>query len=147
MTVCHTTGGFFYFIGGNFMRQLIFEIPLDPVPLARPKFSHGRAYLPPRSRSYRAAVQDVVNQLMKSRNLEPFTGELICRLKFFRKFKPTTRNFGDIDNHVKAILDALQGLLFVDDRQIVSIAAQKLKDTDRPRTQISFTANKGDDYC
>ena len=121
------------------MRQLIFEIPLDPVPLARPKFSHGRAYLPPRSRSYRAAVQDVVNQLMKSRNLEPFTGELICRLKFFRKFKPTTRNFGDIDNHVKAIL--------IDDRQIVSVVAQKLKDRDRPRTHISFKENKGADFC
>ena len=129
------------------MRQLIFEIPLDPVPLARPRFSHGRAYLPARSRSYRAAVQDVVNQLMKSRKLEPFTGELICRLKFFRKFKPSARNFGDIDNHVKAILDALQGLLFVDDRQIVSVVAQKLKDRDRPRTHISFKENKGADFC
>ena len=119
-----------------------FEIPLDPVPLARPKFSHGRAYLPTRSRDYRARVQDVVKELMKRRKLFPFQGELICRLKFFRKFNPSARNFGDIDNHVKAILDALQGLLFVDDRQIVSIAAQKLKDTDRPRTHISFKENK-----
>ena len=124
------------------MRQLIFEIPFDPIPLARPKFSHGRAYLPPRSRSYRDCVQNVVKEIMKRRKLSPLTGELICRLKFFRKFKPSARNFGDIDNHVKAIFDALQGLLFNDDRQIVSVVAQKLKDADRPRTQITFKANK-----
>ena len=123
------------------MRQLIFEIPFDPIPLSRPKFSHGRAYLPTRSRSYRVSVQEVVRQLMKRRKLEPFTGELICRLKFFRKFKPSARNFGDIDNHVKAIFDALQGLLFADDRQIVSVFAQKFKDGDRPRTHISFKEN------
>lgn len=124
------------------MRQLIIEIPFDPIPLARPKFSHGRAYLPPRSRSYRAAVQNIVKELMRRRRLSPLTGELNCRLKFFRKFKPSARNFGDIDNHVKAIFDALQGLLFADVRQIVSVVAQKLKDPDRPRTQITFKPNK-----
>ena len=81
------------------MRIIKLEIPFDPIPLARPKFSHGRAYLPPRSRDYRARVQDVVRQLMTRRKLSSLKGELICRLKFYRKFNPAAPNFGDIDNH------------------------------------------------
>lgn len=123
------------------MSQIAFTIPLDPIPLARPKFSHGRAYLPPRSRSYRQAVQALVRTLLTRNKISFLTGELFCCVKFFRRFKPSAPNFGDIDNHVKAILDALQGLLFDDDRQIVSVDASKLKDTKSPRTEIAFRQN------
>ena len=33
--------------------------------------------------------------------------------------------YGDIDNHVKAIMDALTGICYDDDRQIVAITARK----------------------
>lgn len=123
------------------MNQIAFTIPIDPIELARPKFSHGRAYLPPRSRSYRQAVQALVKTLITRDKISFLTGELFCSVKFFRRFKPTAPNFGDIDNHVKAILDALQGLIFDDDRQIVSVAASKLKDCQNPRIEIVFRQN------
>ena len=110
------------------MRIIKLEIPFDPIPLARPKFSHGRAYLPPRSRDYRARVQDVVRQLMTRRKLSSLKGELICRLKFYRKFKPISRRFGDLDNLSKAILDAVNGLAFTDDAQITRLVAEKFTD-------------------
>lgn len=118
--------------------MLTFEIDADPIPLARPKFCGRRAYLPARSREYRELVQVAVQSVMTRRRIPPLTGELRCRLSFYRRFKTTARNFGDIDNHVKAILDALNGLLFADDAQIVSLTAEKFTDRQRPRTVITF---------
>ena len=81
--------------------MLTFEILADPIPLSRPKFSGHRAYLPARSREYRELVQVVVQSIMRSRHIAPLTGELNCRLSFYRRFKTTARNFGDIDNQCK----------------------------------------------
>lgn len=113
--------------------MLRIEIPADPIPLSRPRFSRGRAYLPARSAKYRAVIQAAVKEQLSDSFL-PFEGELHCRLKFYRKFNPSSRRFGDIDNHVKACLDATQGLLFVDDSQVVSITAEKFQDKLNPRT-------------
>ena len=44
---------------------------------------------------------------------------------------------GDIDNILKMTLDALVGLLYVDDRQIYSISAKKVYGNE-PRTEISW---------
>lgn len=43
----------------------------------------------------------------------------------------------DIDNYVKAILDALNGVAFRDDKQIISLNAKKLY-SDKPRTEIEI---------
>lgn len=37
-----------------------------------------------------------------------------------------TRLMGDVDNYVKAVLDALNGVAWDDDRQVVSLTASKL---------------------
>ena len=120
---------------------MTFQIDADPIPLARPRFSRGRAYLPQRSRNYREVLQAAVkSQLTES--FRPFVGDLHCHLKFYRKFNPSSRRFGDIDNHVKAILDATQGLLFNDDSQVVAITAEKFQDKAHPRTEIFFEIKK-----
>ena len=49
----------------------------------------------------------------------------------------------DIDNLGKFILDALQGIAYEDDAQVVSVAMKKVLDTNPPfegRTYISFRA-------
>ena len=43
----------------------------------------------------------------------------------------------DIDNYVKAILDALNGVAFRGDKQIISLNAKKLY-SDKPRTEIEI---------
>lgn len=117
--------------------MMTFEILADPVPLARPRFSkNGRAYLPTRSRDYRQVIQNAIKAQLSS-DFFPFEGEIVCRLKFYRKFKPSSRRFGDLDNHVKAVMDAAQGILFADDSQVVSTVADKIQ-SDRPRTEFSI---------
>ena len=44
----------------------------------------------------------------------------------------------DVDNYVKAILDALNGVAFKDDSQIVVLYARKIY-SDNPRTEIEIT--------
>lgn len=113
-----------------------FVVPADPVPLQRPRVVKGHAFLPARSRDYRAEVQTVIKQTLGS--LPPMTGAIRCRLSFYRKFLPTSRRFGDLDNHAKAVLDACNGILLADDSAVVELIASKHQDKNLPRTEIKF---------
>lgn len=122
----------------NFSPTICFVLPVDPIPLGRPRFSRGRTYLPKRSRDYREVLQAAAADFMHDLGIEPLTGELSCRFEFYRKYKTTARNYGDLDNHVKAALDALQGICYADDAAVVEVFATKGTDRLNPRTQIKI---------
>lgn len=94
-------------------------IPGVPVPLARSRTSSGRHYLPRRSAQYRDVVQHVwLAAGRPSLGSQPFS----LSARFYG-----ARANADLDNLVKAQLDALNGLAFADDSQLVCIAgAHKL---------------------
>ncbi len=59
-----------------------------------------------------------------------FTGAVKVDIKIFRqaiKFKSgvTVRQFGDVDNLAKGILDACNGVLWIDDAQITDLHITK----------------------
>lgn len=85
-----------------------------PVPLQRSRTRDGRHYLPRRSRAFRELVQ--VAWLQGGR---PSLGDAPCALAA-RFYGANAR--ADTDNLVKAIADALNGLAFADDCQIVCLA-------------------------
>ena len=49
----------------------------------------------------------------------------------------------DIDNVAKAILDALNGVAFADDRQIVQVTCEKWYDITEENTGFAFVTIKG----
>jgi Holliday junction resolvase RusA-like endonuclease len=55
-------------------------------------------------------------------------------VRFFRR----TRQRCDIDNLVKAVQDALNGIAYVDDAQIVSLVAVKAVSPGDPRTEVEI---------
>lgn len=123
----------------NNSSAISFTVQLDPVPLGRPRFSRrGWAYLPQRSRDYRQALQIAAADFMQEHDLRPLRGELTCCFEFYRKFKRGSRNFGDLDNHVKGVLDALTGICYKDDASVVEVFATKDTDKLNPRTQIKI---------
>lgn len=122
----------------KFSPTIKFTLPVDPIPLGRPRFSRGRTYLPKRSRDYREVLQAAAADFMHELGLEPLTGDLSCRFEFYRKFKAGCRNFGDLDNHVKATLDGLQGVAFADDAAVVELVAVKGTDRLNPRSVIEI---------
>lgn len=118
------------------MNRIKITIEADPIPAARPRFGNGRAYQPARNRAYRDEVQRAAIEAMSGHDM--MTGEICATLKLYRRFKPTCRNFGDADNHAKAILDGLNGICFVDDAQIVRLTVEKRKDAEKPRAEIEL---------
>jgi crossover junction endodeoxyribonuclease RusA len=91
-----------------------FVIRGRPVPLQRSRTSTGRHYLPRRSRDYRVLVQaEWMAAGRPALGATPFT--LSAR---FYGANPRA----DLDNLAKAILDALNGLAYADDSQLVCLS-------------------------
>lgn len=108
----------------------------DAIPAQRPRFSGHRAYQPKRNVEYRRRIQAAAKSAMK--DAEPFKGEIVATVKLYRRYKPTARNFGDVDNHLKAIFDGMNQIVFADDSQIVKCIVEKFTDKNQPRTEIEI---------
>lgn len=118
----------------NPIYQLLF--PVSPVAKARPRFTKsGRVYTP-------AATVNFENQLKwvfkkNKYSIEPFnellSGPLWVRIVIYLDRPRTSKNKHphvkpDVDNFSKAILDAMNGLIWHDDAQICELQAVKMYD-------------------
>lgn len=102
-----------------------FEVQAEPRPQPRPRFGRGRCYEPAAIKTYKAAVRSAAIAAMNGQ--PPTSTAIAVTLKFRRKFETTSRRFGDADNLAKAALDAMTGVVFVDDSQITRLAIEKEK--------------------
>lgn len=94
--------------------MLRLTIPGKPVPLQRSRTRSSRHYLPKRSRLYRETVQG--EWLAAGR---PALGDapFAASMRFYG-----ARATADLDNLVKGILDALNGLAFADDKLLTCLS-------------------------
>ena len=101
-----------------------FFIPGNPVPAERVRRGRGnRFYTPDKSREYRKHVQKHLPKEIKK--MEPITNPtLVC---FFCR---GDRRQTDIDNLVKAIQDALLGIVYTDDSDVRFVLGGKLLSPD-----------------
>jgi len=116
--------------------EIQFTVPSDPIPAARPRFSGRHAYQPKRNRDYREVVQASAREVMNGR--APMTCEVEVQISLFRRFKTTARQFGDLDNHAKAILDALNKIVFADDSQVVRLVVEKYTSKHDARAEVTI---------
>lgn len=126
-------------------------IPIEPVEQARPRavrMQKGvRLYDPAKVRNYKSQLALWVSLRYSNK---PATGPLEVRLKFYRHIQQSVskkeralRLSGahrpivkpDTDNYIKSTLDALNGVLWADDNQIVDLSASKFY-SDNPRIEI-----------
>ena len=137
--------------------QLKFTIPGEPTGKARPKFStfggHVRAITPKKTVSYENFVKLAYSQAYPGR--VPFEKDvpLLVTIKAYYKMpasvskkrreamledkiRPTKKP--DADNLAKAVLDALNGIAYYDDSQIVTLTVDKLY-SDAPRVEVEIT--------
>jgi Holliday junction resolvase RusA-like endonuclease len=108
--------------------RLAFCVPGNPVPKGRPRFFRGHAVTPRETR----AAEEVVKLCARRAGSRPRDGEVALSLVFYRR----TRQACDLDNLVKLVSDALNGVAFADDRQIVLLRAEKRIDAEHPRTEV-----------
>lgn len=133
-----------------------FDIPGSPIGQGRPKFStingHAVAYDPEKSRNYKAYVKLLATQAMKEQGFEMIEGPCsLDILAFFEVPKSKSKKFKeralsgleyptkkpDIDNIIKAIQDALNGLAYKDDALIVKLGVVKLY-SEIPRVEVTL---------
>jgi Holliday junction resolvase RusA-like endonuclease len=123
--------------------MIVIEIPMAPVAKGRPRFSslHGmpRAITPKNTRTAEQFIAEYARARMKAMGKVPFSGALKVDIGFFlrrpksvKRAMPTTKS--DLDNYFKLASDALNGIVWDDDSQIVELIARKAycEDWDSP---------------
>lgn len=121
--------------------QLFFTFDIEPTPQLRPRVSsrggYVRVYDPPKVHQFKNLLHDLASAQYKR---PPLMGALEVDLIFYRpvqrslsktersrrlsnQSKPVIKP--DVDNYVKATLDALTGVLWHDDSQIVKLVSEK----------------------
>lgn len=112
-------------------------IPCTPVPKARPRLgAGGKTFTPERSATFEANLKmlaQVYGRKQWPKRL-PFTEELSVQVEV--RLAKGAR--GDLDNYLKSILDALNGVLWNDDRQVVEIHARLYRRSDEPGVTVSL---------
>lgn len=137
---------------------LTFSFPGSPVPLGRPRtrvFSSktgGKAfasiYTPPTSRKWMDYMASIAVLEMRKARRVPLDGPLGVTIQVTHaplKSGKTPKRAGDLDNHVKAVLDALNQVAFHDDSQVVHIVASMLK-ANSQTAGIAVTITPMDDF-
>ena len=98
------------------MSTIKFSVTTEPVPFKRARSNGKRHFNDPRYSDFKYYVGLHARTAMQGR--APFDGAIKITVTVSTKYKPTALKSGDIDNHLKAVLDALNGICYVDDRQI-----------------------------
>lgn len=99
------------------MTPVIFVVDVDPQPKQRPRVANGHAYTPTKTREYENHVAWLARIAMGER--PPMTAAVGVRMDFQR----TDRRRVDLDNMAKAVMDAINGVCFVDDWQVEDLHA------------------------
>ncbi len=114
-----------------------FVVPVRPVPFARAGSNGSSRYTPEPQRSYMNLIADYAFDAMDG--LPPMTGPVELRLRFeyqvpaswAKKKRAASSRWkdggADIDNLTKLVADSLQKIVFVNDAQVASLDAKKVR--------------------
>ena len=141
------------------------EMLIEPRPKERPRVAmiggHPRIYTPKKTEEYEEAIRKA---WIKANGEDPFTGPLVLRVwlgmripkstskvnrvaMLERRIRPTVKP--DVDNCAKSVLDALNGVAYKDDNQIVTLLAKKYY-TETPCIKVVVAewtkSRKGDEH-
>ena len=90
--------------------------PLELVPFKRPRFNGRKVFNDPKYTACKDALGLIALKAMNGAS--PLSGAIKISVTVSRNLEPSSRNFGDADNHLKSVLDALNGICYVDDAQV-----------------------------
>lgn len=91
-------------------------VDVDPVPFKR-AIPGKSVHNDKRYTEYKDVLGYFALKAMAGR--PPLTGAIVMVVHVYRKIKLLSTNYGDADNHVKSVMDALSGICYKDDSQIV----------------------------
>lgn len=122
-------------------------------PKERPgyNFNQRRAYTKKNTSKFESDLKDMCQSMMIEKGKKPFEKGIPLKMQVFiyleapkswkkkdkqdaidGKIYPTGMNIGDLDNHLKSILDGCNRVVYEDDSSIVSMSAQmRYSDSDK----------------
>lgn len=117
-----------------------FSANLEPMPFKRVMQSGRRRYNDGRYTEFKVELGTFALKAMAG--LEPLTGAVSLRVDFYKlkPKSPASRRWGDLDNHLKAVLDALNGICYLDDAQVVRLTGSK--NYGEPRIEIRLETSE-----
>jgi len=134
-------------------------IPGEPVAQGRPRAFRTKAglirtYDPAKSRNWKATAHEHFRAALNLAGKQPFAGPVACMIRAvftcprsdWRKSKPVLRRphakRPDAENVAKAVLDAAQGVLFLDDSQVARLTVEKFigAQGEAPRVEVAVAA-------
>jgi Holliday junction resolvase RusA-like endonuclease len=114
------------------MRELSFTVPGRCVPCPRVRVKRGaRAYYPRRYTDWLASAKVEAYKACGRPLLEGAVGVNVT----FYGARPNA----DIDNLLKSVMDAIQGVIIVDDKQVQVVVARKEPADGEPETHIQVS--------
>ena len=109
---------------------------IAPVPFSRPRFGKSKqVFDSPRYSAFKKALGYQARTAMRGKEI--LTGAVKMKITFYKRRKISSRQFGDVDNLMKAVLDALNGVCYVDDSQVTELYGVK-KFSDKPKIVIQI---------
>lgn len=111
-------------------RAVRFVIPGRPVPAARPMVTKKGVFYPKRYQDWLKAAKVYARQAWLGK--EPLTGPVVVDIELYG-----SRRNADLDNLVKGVLDALQGTVVSDDKQVEALQVWRAKTKGYPRTNVT----------
>lgn len=90
----------------------------------------NRTVVSAEAKTYKTAVGWIARAAVD----EPITQPITITLHWFR---PAKR--GDVDNAIKVTLDALNGIVYADDSQVVELHAYRHDDKHNPRVEVEVS--------
>ncbi len=115
--------------------NLSFTVHGPPVPKARARVVKGRAFTPKRTRDYESHVTAVAFAAASRCSKWPKDATYALIVVVWR-----AANRGDLDNYLKAVSDALNGIAWNDDRQVTRITGRLGIDRLQPRVEVNVEA-------
>ncbi|QKO02977.1 RusA-like Holliday junction resolvase [Gordonia phage TZGordon] len=119
----------------NMERRIVFYVPGHAAPQGSKRHVGGGRMIESskRLKPWREDVHAAARRAFAASRFEPFTGPVDVRLDFIMprpKSAPKTKQIPavkrpDVDKLARAVLDALTGVAFADDSQVVELHARK----------------------
>ncbi len=112
---------------------MILCLPYPPTSNLYWRVWRGHPVKSPAAREYQRKVA-LLAKLAMGPGVKPMEGPVRVDVSVYRP-----RKIGDLDNTLKVLLDALRGIVYVDDSQVVHIEARRADDKDNPRAVVTVT--------